>query len=70
MVHIFGHDRNSNVIVFGGAFNHLLQPMSLFRNVVDDGYLLYKLVAPKLPSNEFACDIPPVGEAVIIGNDV
>ena len=59
------------VTFVGGAFNHLLQPMSLFRNVVDDGYLLYKLVAPTSPrSNEFACDIPPVGEAVIIGNDV
>ena len=40
-----------------GAFNHLLQPISvLFIKVDDAGYLLYKLVGPQLPRIEFPCD--------------
>ena len=56
LVHVFW-PREKSIEIFMlkvGAVNHLLHPISVFINVVDDGYLLYKLVAPKLPRRELA----------------
>ena len=48
LVHVFGHDREDiSILNIIGAFNHLLQPISVWFIKVDDvGYLLYKLVGP------------------------